>query len=48
MKKCPFCGWSVEDEATRCEHCFAGIPHEEPKHKETKEAEKKTSASKKK
>ena len=31
MKKCPFCGTVIEDDATRCPQCKAGIPHEEKK-----------------
>lgn len=33
MKKCPYCGCEVDDQATACNHCFAEIPNE-PKHEE--------------
>lgn len=34
MKKCPYCGMENKNEAERCEKCFAGFPHEEPKKEE--------------
>lgn len=36
MKKCPYCGFEIEDGVYHCLKCKAGIPHEE---KETKEHE---------
>ena len=41
MKKCPYCNRDNEDNATRCEHCFAGLPADEKKQEQPKKAEKK-------
>lgn len=38
MKKCPYCGHEMADDATKCEKCFVGFPSEEPK-QETKHEE---------
>ena len=29
MKKCPYCGFEVEDDVYHCPKCKAAIPHEE-------------------
>lgn len=29
MKKCPYCGHINDDNATRCDRCYAGFPAEE-------------------
>ena len=40
MKKCPYCGWSIEDDAKQCPKCKAGIPHEEKVTNEPDEPER--------
>lgn len=37
MKKCLCCGHENTDEATKCEKCFAGFPHEKKLPDSTKE-----------
>ena len=41
MKKCPYCGHEMADDATKCEQCFVGFPNEEPKQKTNVETEQK-------
>ena len=36
MKKCPYCGFEIEDGCCHCPKCKAGIPHE-GKNKEPEE-----------
>ena len=40
MKKCPYCGHEVKDDATKCDKCYAGIPNEESKQVEKSEHER--------
>lgn len=40
MKKCPYCGRAVEDNATACNHCFAEITHEQKEEKSSEETDK--------
>ena len=39
MKKCPYCGYELNDDALICEHCYAGLPNEKEKPKEKSEHE---------
>ena len=29
--KCPYCGHENDDKATKCEKCYAALPHDEKK-----------------
>lgn len=31
MKKCPYCNHDNADDATNCQHCFAGLPEDDVK-----------------
>ena len=44
MKKCPYCGTGNDDNATVCNHCYAGLPVQKQKEKPVKKAEKKTTS----
>ena len=37
MKKCPYCGFDIEDDVYHCPKCKAGIPHDENETKEPEE-----------
>lgn len=37
MKKCPYCGFVIADDACHCPKCKAGIPHEGTKKNEEPE-----------
>ena len=39
MKKCPYCGHEVADDATQCDKCCAGFPNESVKQEEQSEHE---------
>ena len=47
MKKCPYCGRDNSDDATRCEHCYAGLPVEKQEEKPVEKAERKSTRSEK-
>ena len=38
MKKCPYCGQTMEDDIFHCPKCLAGIPQEEHKGEKPVEA----------
>ncbi len=40
MKKCPYCGYSNDNSATVCNHCYAGFPAKEQDKKEPVKAQK--------
>ena len=48
MKKCPYCGQAVEDDACHCPKCFAGIPCEEVTKEKSEEVEESKQTSRRK
>lgn len=45
---CPYCNRQINDEQTVCNHCFASIPHDEPKEAESSETNETLRVTKKK
>jgi len=41
MKKCPYCGYENNDNATNCGCCYAGLPEKEKPKEKSEETEQK-------